>query len=430
MNALLVLTSARGRVLSRFLRHVLGRVLSRVLSRAITGAGGRSLSAWSRAALFASVSLPLAALAQSSAPAPAPGQGTGSAAASGQAQLPGLVSRAGAAAPQASLQAGQKLAASGGPNGIAACSGCHGANGEGNAAANFPALAGQPAAYLERQLRGFAGGARNNPVMTPIAKAMSADQQRDASAWYASIAPSAQAPTGGAAGGAGGAGGAAAGQGATAKGAGTNAALLKRGSELAARGDESRQVQACANCHGPGGAGEAPTYPSLRAQPAGYFTATMGEWKSGARKTDPSGQMPSIAQRLDQDQVTALAAYFASLAPSAPAQRINIAAGTQARPAVAARSDGSGPPAGAAATMHTGTGTEQGAPLTGGNQGPGGGGGTKAANPGQAPGGQGQSQGQGQTPAPRQPATAPPSTQQRMLPDEPLPGASASPQAP
>ncbi|MFL6710768.1 MAG: c-type cytochrome, partial [Massilia sp.] len=150
--------------------------------------------------------------------------------------MQGLVSRAGAAAPQASLQAGQKLAASGAPNGIAACSGCHGANGEGNAAANFPALAGQPAAYLERQLRGFAGGARNNPVMTPIAKAMSADQQRDASAWYASIAPSAQAPTGGAAGGAGGAGGAAPGQGATAKGAGTNAALLKRGSELAARG--------------------------------------------------------------------------------------------------------------------------------------------------------------------------------------------------
>ena len=38
------------------------------------------------------------------------------------------------------------------PDGYAACVACHGAAGEGNAALQAPALAGQDAAYLERQL--------------------------------------------------------------------------------------------------------------------------------------------------------------------------------------------------------------------------------------------------------------------------------------
>jgi len=43
---------------------------------------------------------------------------------------------------------------------FAACAACHGANGEGNAALNGPALAGQHAAYLERQLQNFRAGRR------------------------------------------------------------------------------------------------------------------------------------------------------------------------------------------------------------------------------------------------------------------------------
>lgn len=38
---------------------------------------------------------------------------------------------------------------------FAQCAACHGAKGEGNAALNSPAIAGQDAAYLERQLRNF-----------------------------------------------------------------------------------------------------------------------------------------------------------------------------------------------------------------------------------------------------------------------------------
>lgn len=44
---------------------------------------------------------------------------------------------------------GRAIAASG-ANGAAACAACHGAKGEGRAAAGFPYLAGQGAAYLGR----------------------------------------------------------------------------------------------------------------------------------------------------------------------------------------------------------------------------------------------------------------------------------------
>jgi cytochrome c553 len=43
--------------------------------------------------------------------------------------------------------------------GVAACTACHSPTGKGNAAAGFPALAGQHAAYIEAQLMAFRTGA-------------------------------------------------------------------------------------------------------------------------------------------------------------------------------------------------------------------------------------------------------------------------------
>ena len=43
--------------------------------------------------------------------------------------------------------------------GLAACTGCHGPDGQGNNGANFPALAGQHADYIEKQLKAFRLGA-------------------------------------------------------------------------------------------------------------------------------------------------------------------------------------------------------------------------------------------------------------------------------
>jgi cytochrome c553 len=263
---------------------------------------------------------------------------------------------------QASRQAGQELAAKGTPNGATACVTCHGAQGEGNASAGFPRIAGQSAYYLGKQLGAYANGARVNPIMQPIAKAMNAQQIRDVSAYYAELGAQ---------------GGAAA---APRSGGG-------RAQQLAMAGDSSKRVQACANCHGPGGAGEPPQNPYLAGQHAGYLAASMAQWKGGARKTDMSGQMVQIARALSDADVKALAEYFSAQPAPPPASKlVNIAAGSSARPAVAAAAGAPGPKvAGPAASGVTGAGTEQGAPLTGGSQGSGGGGGTQGTQPPQPP---------------------------------------------
>jgi cytochrome c553 len=157
--------------------------------------------------------------------------------------------------------------------------------------------------------------------------------------------------------------------------------------QLATLGDESRRVQACANCHGPGGAGEPPVSPYLAGQHANYLATAMKEWKNGERKTDGSGQMVAIAHALSDADVAAVSAYFAAQpAPPPASKQINIATGTAARPAVAAAAGAPGPHAGgAAASGVTGSGTEQGAPLTGGSQGAGGGGGTQGTIPPKPP---------------------------------------------
>ena len=55
--------------------------------------------------------------------------------------------------------------------GVLACVACHGAAGNSTITQN-PKLAGQHAAYLQKQLHEFKGPTRNNAVMTGIAKAL------------------------------------------------------------------------------------------------------------------------------------------------------------------------------------------------------------------------------------------------------------------
>lgn len=62
---------------------------------------------------------------------------------------------------------------------VAACTACHAAKGEGMAAAGFPALAGQNAEYIIKQLKAFRTKTRKNDsnhVMRNVAKLMSNEQ--------------------------------------------------------------------------------------------------------------------------------------------------------------------------------------------------------------------------------------------------------------
>jgi cytochrome c553 len=172
------------------------------------------------------------------------------------------------------------------PAPIELCSNCHGARGEGNAAVGAPRLAGQPAHYLARQLDGYADGRRGHPVMSPIAKGLSPEQRATLAVFYSEQSVPAKPATG--------------------------SSTSARGQVLAAKGDEARRVQGCANCHGPGGIGFGGVTPYLAGLDRRYLDAALREWREGKRRTDPSLQMNQIGKNLSDSDIKALAAYYAS----------------------------------------------------------------------------------------------------------------------
>ncbi len=80
----------------------------------------------------------------------------------------------------ASLELGEKIYRAGSIEaGVPACIACHGPNGRGNPAAQYPALGGQHAAYTQAQLNAFRDGTRandNNAVMRTIVGRMTDEE--------------------------------------------------------------------------------------------------------------------------------------------------------------------------------------------------------------------------------------------------------------
>jgi cytochrome c553 len=89
-----------------------------------------------------------------------------------------VVSLACAGAGAADPQAGRAKAA--------ACAVCHGQAGI-STLPNAPHLAGQPALYVEEQLRNYRSGARRHEQMNVVAKPLSDADIAELAAWYASI---------------------------------------------------------------------------------------------------------------------------------------------------------------------------------------------------------------------------------------------------
>jgi cytochrome c553 len=88
-------------------------------------------------------------------------------------------------------QAGEKLYRAGDlSREIPACMACHGPTGKGNGPAKFPALRGQHATYVIKQLTDYAAGTRPtgpNGIMQTIAKRLSADDMRNLASYLQGI---------------------------------------------------------------------------------------------------------------------------------------------------------------------------------------------------------------------------------------------------
>lgn len=169
------------------------------------------------------------------------------------------------------------------------CDSCHGAHGEGMAAAHVPRLTGQSAEYLQKQLDDYASGARENPVMSNFAKALSEEQRGQLAAHYAGMTAAYMADTSVA----------------------STASQLSRGHQLAYQGDERRQVQACNSCHGPDGRGVLHAAPYLAGQSSEYLASAIKSFQTETRKNDAGQLMRSVAKRLNDADITAVSLYFA-----------------------------------------------------------------------------------------------------------------------
>lgn len=203
-----------------------------------------------------------------------------------------------ALAQQPSVAQGQQIAAQGTPQGVAACIGCHGASGEGNAA--FPRIAGTGQAYLQAQLDAFADGSRKNPIMQPFAQKLSAPERTSLAMYYSQLkAPFLSSDT-------------------------ASPTSDDAGAWLATRGRWTDQLPACAQCHGPGGSGVGAQFPPIAGLPVAYLTEQLQAWKAGTRPPGPLGLMPAVAHKLSDKDIDAVAAYYAgrTAAPAAASDAV------------------------------------------------------------------------------------------------------------
>ncbi len=161
------------------------------------------------------------------------------------------------------------------------CFACHGPHGQ-SRNAEYPALAGQPAAYIEAQLRAFASGQRDSATMGPLARNLTAEQIGLLAAYYAR-----QAPTGN--------------------------ADVAASAALEARGKAVVQARSCQACHGEGLTGK-DLAPRLAGQGERYLAQQLAAFKSGKRH-DASGGMDSIAATLSNEDIPAVARYLARMSP-------------------------------------------------------------------------------------------------------------------
>jgi cytochrome c553 len=172
-----------------------------------------------------------------------------------------------------------------GAAGTPACAVCHGFEGASDTTGAFPRIDGQSASYLGQQLRDFASSDRTNPIMSPIAHALSADDNADVAEYYANrnsqFQPLATA----------------------------DPEIVKKGQRLAQEGDDAKGILGCNNCHGPDGEGMPPAMPYLAGQYAQYIAFTLNMWKRGLRKNSPDLMAP-IAKQLDDQEIAAVAAYY------------------------------------------------------------------------------------------------------------------------
>ncbi|MDX6749778.1 c-type cytochrome [Geminicoccaceae bacterium 1502E] len=192
-----------------------------------------------------------------------------------------------------SAPAGPVLASLGGaaPEPLAGCARCHGRDGNGRGTGAFPRLSGQSEDYLLASLLAYAREARNSGIMTPAVSGLGEAELARLAAHYARQAPPGETD------------------------AAPDDALVRQGLLIARDGVPADGVPACLSCHGER---RRPVYPLLDGQHTRYLANQLRLFRDGKRGGTPFAHlMETVAKRLDERQIEAVSAYFASLPPPA-----------------------------------------------------------------------------------------------------------------
>jgi len=167
-----------------------------------------------------------------------------------------------------------------------ACSKCHGASGV-SISPLFPNLAGQPAIYIETELKLFRQRGRSDPraraFMWGIARGLTDEQIKGVARQFSRQPPARGAPS-------------------------SKPALADKGKLLYENGAKERDVEACIVCHGADGEG-VDANPRVAGQHRDYFMTAMSQFRSRQRENKV---MQDVSQKLTDDEIAALVEYVST----------------------------------------------------------------------------------------------------------------------
>lgn len=166
------------------------------------------------------------------------------------------------------------------------CVACHNADGNSTAPAN-PKLAGQHPEYLNKQLVNFKSGERKSAIMAGMVAALSPEDMKNLGAYFGGNKPAA--------------------------GTANDKNLVALGQKIYKGGNQSSGVPACTSCHGPNGAGIPVQFPRLGGQHAEYTLAQLTLFRSGERANDAAKMMRTIAAKMTDQEMKAVAEYISGL---------------------------------------------------------------------------------------------------------------------
>jgi cytochrome c553 len=166
------------------------------------------------------------------------------------------------------------------------CAGCHSADGNSAIPAN-PKIAGLNAEYINKQLTEFKSGVRQNAIMSGMVAGLSPQDMLNLSAYFAAQQPKPD----------------------TSK----DQALALTGQKIFRGGVQGAGVPACASCHGPQGKGIPVQFPRLAGQHGDYVYTQLNAFRVGERANDAAKMMRSIAAKMTDADMKAVASYIQGL---------------------------------------------------------------------------------------------------------------------